>query len=150
MPGDASPPDDDPSGWLRVGPSCSVRLDELRWRFTTSGGPGGQHANRASTRVEVRLDIAGSPSLTDAQRARLTAALGPQVAVTVDETRSQSRNRALALDALRSRLLAALAPPRPPRRPTRPSRGAVERRLDAKRRRGQTKARRRSPRRPED
>jgi ribosome-associated protein len=129
---------------LRVTPTLTVPLSEIDWRFHPSGGPGGQHANRAATRVEARFDIASSPSLTDAQRARLLARLGPEVRVVVDEERSQARNRALALERLRTRLAAALRPVRP-RRPTRPSAASVERRLAAKRRRGEVKRHRRPP-----
>jgi ribosome-associated protein len=131
--------DDDPDpGWLRIAPGCAVRLDEVRWRFAASGGPGGQHANKAATRAEARFDVAASPSLTDSQRERLVARLGPVVTVIVDETRSQNRNRGLALERLRSRLAAGLVRERP-RRPTKPSKGSVERRLAAKRQRADTK-----------
>jgi ribosome-associated protein len=136
------PDDQGATGWLRVSSSCSIRLDELQWRFTTSGGPGGQHANKAATRAEVRFDIATSPSLEDYQRERLENRFGPVLTVVVDETRSQGRNRALAVERLRGRLAAALIPPRN-RRATKPSKGSVERRLDAKRRRAQTKRQRR-------
>jgi ribosome-associated protein len=134
---------------LRVAPGCAIRLDELRWRFAASGGPGGQHANKAATRAEVRFEVATSPSLTDTQRERVEAKLGPIVTVVVDETRSQTRNRALALERLRTRLAGALTRPRP-RRPTKPSRGSVERRLDAKRQRAQTKKHRRGRPGPDD
>jgi ribosome-associated protein len=139
------PPDpaDDPaaSGWLRVTAGCAIPLSELQWRFTTSGGPGGQHANKVATRAEVRFDVAASASLTDSQRARLEDKLGPVVVVAVDETRSQTRNRGLALERLRTRLAGALVRARP-RRPTKPSRGSVERRLTAKKQRSQTKRQR--------
>jgi ribosome-associated protein len=138
VPDDPAPAPPDATGWLRVAPSCAIRLDELRWRFAASGGPGGQHANKAATRAEVRFDVDASPSLTEAQRDRLRAKLGPVVTVAVDETRSQSRNRALAVERLRARLAGALARTRP-RRATKPSRGAVERRLAAKHRRADTK-----------
>lgn len=131
-------------GELRVDGRLTIPADEIVWRFTTSGGPGGQHANRAATRVEVRFDIAGSPSLDEAQRTRLLDAFGPELRVACDESRSQSRNRAVALDRLRSRLAAALRPRRG-RRPTTPSRASVQRRLEAKRRRGEIKRQRRPP-----
>jgi ribosome-associated protein len=133
----------DAGGFLRVSAGCTVALSELRWRFTTSGGPGGQHANKVATRAEVRFDVATSPSLTESQRERLEAKLGPVVTVAVDETRSQSRNRALALERLRARLAGGLVRSRP-RRPTKPSRGSVERRLTAKKQRSQTKRQRRT------
>jgi len=123
---------------LRVSPSCVIDLDEIEWRFTTSGGPGGQHANKASTRAEARFDIAASPSLTAGQRDLLLEKVGPVLVVTVDETRSQARNRSLALDRVKERLAAGLVRPRL-RRPTKPSKAAAERRLDDKKRRGETK-----------
>jgi ribosome-associated protein len=129
---------------LRVTRSCAIPLDELEWRFTASGGPGGQHANTANTRVEVRFDVAASPSLGPRQRARLLERLGPVVRVVAADERSQLRNRELALGRLRDRLAAALAVPKE-RRPTRPTRGSRERRLDAKRRRSELKRQRRPP-----
>ena len=89
-------------------PTCVLRMDELEWRFSASGGPGGQHVNTANTRAEVRFDIAGSPSLGPRQRDRLLAKLGPEVRVVAADERSQVRNRAIALDRLRERLAAAL------------------------------------------
>ena len=129
---------------LEIGQGCRIPVDELDVRADPSGGPGGQHANRAHTRITVVFDVAGSPSLSDAQRARLTAAIGPTVTVSVDQTRSQSRNRDLAIERMRSRLAGALRPPKQ-RKPTRPSRAAKQRRLDAKRRQSQRKAQRRRP-----
>jgi ribosome-associated protein len=123
---------------LRVSGSCVIGLDELEWRFTPSGGPGGQHANKASTRVEVRFDVEGSPSLGPRQRARLLEKLGPTVRVVADDERSQLRNRTVALERLRTRLAEALHVDRP-RRATAPSKSAEQRRLDAKRRRSSTK-----------
>jgi ribosome-associated protein len=131
---------------LRVVPGCEIDLDELEWKFTASGGPGGQHANRSNTRVEVRFDIAASPSLTDEQRVRLRAKVGDVVRVVADDERSQARNRAVALDRLRSRLAEALYVPRA-RRPTKKSKSAQERRLQDKREQSERKAARRAPRR---
>ena len=122
---------------LRVG-RVTVPASELVWRYDTPGGPGGQHANRAATRVELRLDLAGSPSLSDADRNRLVAKLGPSVVVTAADSRSQVRNRELALERLRTVLGEALKPERP-RRKTKPSRGAKQRRVDAKRQRSALK-----------
>jgi ribosome-associated protein len=127
---------------LQVTADCAIRLDELSWRFTPSGGPGGQHANRAATRAEVTFDVAASPSLDEDQRARVLRRLGPVVQVAADDERSQLRNRATALERLRSRLATALHQPRS-RRPSRPSRGAVERRLQAKHHRSALKRERR-------
>lgn len=123
---------------LHVTRSCAIPLDELEWRFSASGGPGGQHANRSNTRVEVVFDVASSPSLGPRQRQRLLERLGPVVRVVAADERSQTRNRELALDRLRSRLAAALHVERP-RVATKPSRGSKERRLADKRRRSETK-----------
>jgi ribosome-associated protein len=133
---------DDPA-ILRVSPTCVVRMDELDWRFSASGGPGGQHVNTANTRAEVRFDIAGSPSLGPRQRARLLERLGPEVRVVASDERSQLRNRELALERLRCRLAEALRVEKP-RRPTKPTRAGKERRLDDKRQRSETKRRRRA------
>ena len=127
---------------LEVNARCRIDQDELEWRFAPSGGPGGQHANKASTRAGVRFDVTASPSLDEYQRARLLARIGPVVRISVDEERSQLRNRRLALERLRERLAAALVEPRT-RRKTRPTRGSVERRLDAKRRQSTRKRQRR-------
>ncbi len=125
-------------GLLRVTRSCAIPLDELQWRFTATGGPGGQHANTANTRAEVVFDIESSPSLGPRQRDRLVAKLGSSIRVVAGDERSQARNRALALDRLRSRLADALRIEKP-RRPTAPSKAAKERRLQAKHRRSETK-----------
>jgi len=129
---------------LRVSRTCRIPLDELEWRFTGSGGPGGQHANTANTRAEVRFDIEGSPSLGPRQRARLLERLGPKVRVVASDERSQLRNRELALDRLRSRLAEALRVDRE-RRPTSPTAAARRRRVDSKRKRGEVKRMRRRP-----
>lgn len=123
---------------LRVNRSLAIPLEELDWRFTASGGPGGQHANTANTRVELRFDIDASRVLTASQRQRLADRLGPVVRVVVSDERSQARNRDLALDRLAKRLAAALQITRA-RRPTRPSAAAVERRRTAKRLRSERK-----------
>ncbi len=127
---------------LRVTPTCVIRMDELDWRFSASGGPGGQHVNTANTRAEVRFDIAGSPSLGPRQRARLLERLGPEIRVVASDERSQLRNRQLAVERLRSRLAEALRVEKP-RRPTKPTKAAKEKRLEAKRQRSETKRRRR-------
>ena len=133
------------AGELRVTRTCAIPLPELEWRFTRSGGPGGQHANTSDTRAEVRFDIASSPSLGPRQRARLLSRFGPVVRVVASDTRSQARNRELALERLRRRLADGLRRPESPRRPTRPTRAARRSRLDAKRKRAETKRRRRPP-----
>ena len=129
---------------LRVNRSLRIPLHELDWRFTPSGGPGGQHANRSNTRVEVRFDIAGSPSLGPRQRARLLDRFGPSIRVVVDDERSQLRNRALAQQRLAARLESGLRIDKQ-RRPTAPTAAARRRRLEQKRRRGQQKQDRRQP-----
>lgn len=124
--------------FLRVTRSCAIPLDELEWRFSASGGPGGQHVNTSNTKAEVRFDVAASPSLGPRQRARLLEKLGPVVRVAASDERSQSRNRDLALERLRSRLAEALRV-ETPRRPTKPSRAAKRARVDEKRKRGEIK-----------
>jgi len=141
--------DHDGPAVLRVTPTCVLRMDELEWRFSASGGPGGQHVNTANTRAEVRFDIAASPSLGPRQRARLVARLGPEVRVVASDERSQLRNRELALERLRSRLAEALRV-ETPRRPTKPTKAAKERRLEAKRHRSETKRRRQGRAEPDD
>jgi ribosome-associated protein len=131
-------------GVLRVGPTCVIRLDELEWRTTGSGGPGGQHANTSDTRVEVRLRIATSRSLGPRQRERLLERIGPVVRASASDSRSQARNRELALERLRARLEAGLRVDRP-RRPTKPTQSATRARLDAKHRRSARKQDRRRP-----
>lgn len=123
---------------LRVSPTCRIPVEELEWRFSASGGPGGQHVNTSNTKAEVRFDIAASPSLGPRQRARLLERLGPVVRVVASDERSQTRNRQLALERLRVRLADGLHV-EAPRRPTRPSRSAREKRMGAKRRRGEIK-----------
>src|SRR5947208_12276500 len=91
----------DPPSVLRVTPTCVLRMDELEWRFSASGGPGGQHVNTANTRAEVGFDIAASPSLGPRQGARLVARPRPRVRVVASDGRSPRRHRALALGPLR-------------------------------------------------
>jgi ribosome-associated protein len=131
-------------GFLRVTRSCAIALDELEWRFSGSGGPGGQHANTANTRAEVRFDVASSPSLGPRQRARLLERLGPTVRVVASDRRSQAQNRALALERLRARLADALHV-EPPRVATRPTKASKVRRVEEKRRQAQRKQQRRRP-----
>ncbi len=135
---------DDDGEVLRVTRSVAIPLHELEWRFTPSGGPGearGIKRTSASTRAEVRLDVETSTAFGPHQRQRVIAALGPVVRVAADDERSQSRNRALALERLAARLRAALVVARP-RRDTKPSKAAQQRRIDAKRRRSTTKQQR--------
>lgn len=130
----------DPSGR----PPIRISPRDLVVRTLTSGGPGGQHANRSATRVELRLDLSTCGGMSDEQRALLIERLGPVVRIGAADERSQYRNRAIAERRLIDVLSSALRVERA-RRPTRPSRGAVERRLVTKRRRSETKAARRRP-----
>ncbi len=116
---------------------------ELEWRFSASGGPGGQHANTANTRVELTFDIARSAVLGPRQR-RLLDKLGVALRIVVTDERSQARNRQLALERLAERLDEALRVDRP-RRPTLPTQASRERRLRAKQLRSARKVERRSP-----
>jgi ribosome-associated protein len=133
-----------PADALEVTPHLSIPMDEVEIRATTSSGPGGQHANRSKTRIEVRFDAAASPTLTDHQRSLIMQKLGEVVRAGAEDERSQQRNRELALDRLAAQLRRALER-RPPRRATQPTRGSVERRLDAKRQLSRRKADRRRP-----
>lgn len=133
-----------PEGGLRVNRHLVIPEAELEWTFTTSGGPGGQHANRAATRAEVSFDVERSAVLGPRQRARLLERLGPVVRVGAGDERSQARNRALALERLASKLARALAT-RPARRATAPTAAARRVRVDTKRRRGALKRLRRPP-----
>jgi ribosome-associated protein len=112
---------------------------ELVERFSRSPGPGGQSVNTSDTRVELVWDPAASTVLDERQRDRILARTTGPIAVVAHEHRSQHRNRAAARERLAARIRELLAPPPPRRRPTKPSRGSKERRLEAKRQRGQTK-----------
>lgn len=120
---------------------------ELKWTFGPSGGPGGQHANRAHTRAELRFDLAASEAFPPEIQTRIVNALGIDdgvVLVVSDESRSQWRNRQTARRRLADRLREAMVPPTP-RRPTKPTRASKRRRLDDKRARSETKRLRRPP-----
>jgi ribosome-associated protein len=132
------------SGMLRINRGLAIPLSEIEVRATTSGGPGGQHANRTQSRIEVRFDVASSPSLAPRQRGRLLEQVGPVVRAGASESRSQARNRQVALERLAARLAAGLVV-QPHRAPTQPTLGSRVRRLDSKRRQGQRKAERRRP-----
>jgi ribosome-associated protein len=129
---------------MPLGRHTSIPLREVTIRTSRSSGPGGQHANVTDSRVEASFDVAASSALTDDQKRRVIARLGPRVVAVAQDARSQSRNRELALERLRGRLASALAVRRP-RHPTRPTQAAVTRRLDAKRRQAQRKRRRQPP-----
>ena len=140
-----------PDGYLEIAPALSLPLAELDYRATRSGGPGGQHVNTSSTRIEVWWDLRASPSLTEEQRARLLNRLSRRLdgegrlRVVASESRSQLRNREAATERLRELVAAALVVPKPRKR-TRPTRAAKAARLEAKRRRSALKRDRRQPR----
>jgi ribosome-associated protein len=129
---------------LVVTDSVRIPRHELAFSFSASGGPGGQHANKAATRAELVFDVEASSAFSDSQRSRVLAKLGPVVRVVADDERSQLRNRALAEERLAAKLRDALHVPRR-RRATQPTRGAQRRRVEAKKQRGETKRYRRPP-----
>jgi ribosome-associated protein len=122
----------------------ALPLHEITVRTSRSSGPGGQHANVTASRVEASFDVAASRALTDAEKVRIVARLGPVVTAVAQDARGQARNRELALERLRERLSGALAVPRP-RRPTRPSAAALRRAREDKARRSARKQARRPP-----
>jgi ribosome-associated protein len=129
---------------IRVTRSVSLPLSEIVTRVSRSSGPGGQHAQKSSTRVEALFEVEASEALTDVQKRRVVGRAGPMLRAVAQDERSQSRNRELAIERLIEKLRAALAVPRP-RRPTKPTTASRERRLAGKKRRGQTKRLRRPP-----
>jgi ribosome-associated protein len=135
---------------LEITPELRIPLAELDYRASRSGGPGGQHVNTSSTRIEVWWDVAGSPSLTPDQRAQLLERLGSRLdssgrlRLVSSGSRSQLRNREDVTERLRSVVAAALAV-RKKRKPTKPSRAAKAARLESKRRRATIKQHRRAP-----
>ncbi len=133
---------------MPVARGVAVPLSEVELRASRSSGPGGQHANVTASRIEASFDVAASSALTEEQKRRVIARVGPRLTAVAQDERSQVRNRELALERLRSRLETALAVPRT-RRATRPTKASRRARLDAKRRRAQRKRERRRPG-PED
>ena len=117
---------------------------EAQLRTARSSGPGGQHANVTASRVEAVFDVQTSQTLREEDRRRLLARYGPRVTAVAQETRSQLRNRELALERLRERLRSGLSVRRA-RRPTRPTAASRVRRADAKRRHADRKRGRRRP-----
>ena len=130
---------------IRVTRSVSIPLSEIELRFSRSSGPGGQHAQKSETRVEAVFDVEASGSLTDRQKQRVLRKAGPVLRAIAQDERSQARNRELAVGRLADALREALHVPRR-RVATKPGRAAVERRLESKRRRSQTKRLRQPPR----
>ena len=133
-----------PDRRLRVNDGLTLKFSEVIVRVSRSSGPGGQHANVTASRVEASFDVLASSTLTDAQRERLLARVGPRVVAIAQDERSQARNRELALTRLGERLAEALKVPKR-RRATRPTRASRERRLQAKRRATERKRERRPP-----
>jgi ribosome-associated protein len=133
-----------PRAGLRISGELTIPLAEVRVRASRSSGPGGQHANVTASRVEASFDVLASPTLSDAQRQRLLARIGPRAVAISQDGRSQARNRELACKRLAERLAKALVVPRR-RRPTRPTAASRERRLAAKRRGSERKRERRPP-----
>jgi ribosome-associated protein len=129
---------------IRVTRSVSLPLSELELRVSRSSGPGGQHAQKSSTRVEALFDVEASEALSDVQKRRVVARAGPVLRAVAQDERSQLRNRELAVERLVEKLRAALAVPRR-RLATKPTPAARERRIAEKKRRAQTKRLRRPP-----
>ena len=129
---------------MELGRGVKVPLSEVTIRTSRSSGPGGQHANVTSSRVEAVFDVAASSALSAEQKRRVIARCGPRVRAIAQDARSQTRNRELALERLRRRLSAALITPRR-RVATRPTQRSVRRRLDQKRRQSERKRERRPP-----
>ena len=134
---------------LEIDDRLVVPAGELGWRFSRSSGPGGQHVNTTDTRVELSWNVAASTALDEPRRDLLIERLGSRVAdgvltVSASEFRSQLRNREAARDKLAAVIRRGLRPRRT-RRPTKPTRGSQRRRLDDKRKRGETKQLRRRP-----
>ncbi len=134
---------------LRVTDDLAIPAAELAWRFDAAGGPGGQHANKAATRAELSFDLGRSTVVDDHARSRMLSSLGTRatngvVTVSADDTRSQWRNRQLARRRMAELLRESMRRPRP-RRATRPTPAARRNRVEAKRRRSETKRLRRRP-----
>jgi ribosome-associated protein len=129
---------------MQLGRHGFVPLSEVVVRASRSSGPGGQHANVTASRITASFDVAASSALSEEQKRRVIARTGPRVVAVAQEARSQARNRELALERLRRRLISALAVRRP-RHATKPSAAAVQRRLDAKQRQADRKRARRAP-----
>jgi ribosome-associated protein len=129
---------------IRITRSVAIPLTEIALRVSRSSGPGGQHANKAETRVEAVFDVAASAALTDRQKTRVIAKTGAMIRAVSQDERSQLRNRELALERLADKLREALRVERR-RLATMPTAASRERRLEEKRHRGQVKSARRRP-----
>jgi ribosome-associated protein len=131
-------------GSITVRAQLTIPADEIELRVTTSGGPGGQHANRSLTRVVASFRVEGSNALSEREKQRVVESLGTVVRSSASRFRSQGQNRSAALDQLGEKLAVALTP-RTPRRATKPTKGAKIRRVDEKKARGRLKVQRRRP-----
>ncbi len=140
---------------IRITPEVAIPVAELEFRASRASGPGGQGVNTTDSRVELRFDLAGSPSLSDEAKELALRRLGPRVdsggvlRVVAQAQRSQLANRRAAMERFAELLAGALATPRA-RRPTRPTRASTARRVESKRRRSATKRLRDRPRRPDE
>jgi ribosome-associated protein len=136
---------------IRINRNLTIPADEVRFRFSRSGGPGGQHVNKTSTKAELLFNVMESPSLSERQRQRILKRLAARITedgilrVEVRETRSQSQNRAIALERFRRMIAEALRPQRR-RIPTKPTRQSKEKRIEKKKQRGEIKRLRSRPR----
>ncbi|MFF0574464.1 alternative ribosome rescue aminoacyl-tRNA hydrolase ArfB [Streptosporangium saharense] len=133
---------------LEISGSLSIPETELHWRFSRSSGPGGQGVNTTDSRVELSFDLAATEALVPPLKDRALERLAPRlvdgvITIAASEFRSQLRNREAARVRLARLLREAVAPPPKRRRPTKPSRGAVERRITAKKHRSDLKRLRR-------
>ena len=135
----------EPAADLVVDKRFVIPAEELTWRFSPSGGPGGQHANRSNTRAELQYDLGNSRAFPPDIRTHMVRKLGRSiVTVVADDTRSQWRNRVLARDRLGELLTLALVRPRR-RRPTTATAASRQRRLAVKKVRSRTKQLRARP-----
>jgi ribosome-associated protein len=131
-------------GSLYIRARLTIPSDEVALRVTTSGGPGGQHANRSLTRVVASFDVESSLVLSRADRELLLEKVGTVVRSSASRFRSQGQNRSAALEQLALKIATALTR-LPQRRPTKPTKGSKVRRVDEKKARGRVKQQRRTP-----
>jgi ribosome-associated protein len=135
---------------LKIDDRLSIPLDEFRWEYSRSGGPGGQNVNKVNSKVQLRWNPGASPSLPEPVRARLLALVGSRLTgegdllIASQTSRDQSANVDACLDKLRDLVLSVVKPPKV-RRPTRPTRSSQIRRVEGKVRRSETKRTRRKP-----
>ncbi len=144
-----------PIGDLHVSAAVVIPAAELQWRFSRSSGPGGQNVNKVETAVELGFDLEGTSAIGPFQKQRLLERLGSRcvagcLRVAVSEHRSQYQNRELAMQRLGDLLREGLKPPPKLRKPTKPTRGAVKRRVEAKKQKSQVKQARQRPRSMDD